>query len=373
MDRMNISKFTPGRTRHLLAAISVACLVTASQAAELLPAEAEAAWAVIRATDKAPVPAAEWLENAPTKESVAKFDQDSAVASLELAAMCEEFAKKFPDDERASRANFRALIAMKLAGKLGNNTAQDRFEALKQTLSPLPAEVDFVLDAAYAMHLSELLDYEVNGVDLGVYSKEIQFLIKHHPEQYDTGRMQFQLAQSLVSAGQLEQGKSTLQNIIDSKADEEFIVAARALLSQAKRVGKPLALEFTDLKGNKVSIKDYHGRVVLVDFWAMWCGPCLRSLPKLKSLHNRLGTENFEILGINFDGNSEALAKFIKEETMAWPQYPGGEPGENKLGETFGIHQWPTVWLIDKQGVLRDIAGETETEMKIVKLLNEKL
>lgn len=292
---------------------------------------------------------------------------------MKLAAMCEAFARNFPQDERAERANMRALIALKLAEKLGNGSEKEHFETLKQKLSPLPAELGFLLDAAYAMHLSELLEYEVNGVDLVVFSKEVELLVSRYPEQYDTGRMQLQLARSLVASGQLERGKAELKRVIESGADEEFKELGRIVLSQVERVDRPLVLEFKDLRGADVSLADYRGKVVLVDFWAMWCGPCLRALPKLKSLHQKLGDEHFEILGINFDGDPKALAGFVEKEKMNWPQYPGGEPGENKLGETFSIHQWPTVWLIDKKGVLRDINGEVGTEEKIVKLLNESL
>lgn len=372
MTRTNTAKSSRSWALRVLTTAGLLCCVLAdSSALAQTPNDAETAWAVIRTSDKPPVPPAEWLEDAPVKEDVGDFNRNSANASLKLAAMCEAFGKNFPDDERADRANIRALIALKLAEKLGNNTGNERFDALMQKLSPLPAEVEFVLDAAYAMHLSELLDYEVNGVDLGVFSKEILILTERHAAQYDTGRMQFQLAQSLVSSGQVDEGKAALRQTIKSVADEEFKSVARLLLRQVERIGKPLVLEFTDLEGGKVSMEGYRGRVVMVDFWAMWCGPCVRALPKLKSLHEDLSAGQFEILGINFDGDPDSLRKFVNAREMDWPQYPGGEPGENALGEKLSVYQWPTVWLVDKHGVLRGINGEVDTEKKIVKLMNE--
>ncbi len=361
-----------GRVLRLAATISLFSLMANCSAIAQPAEDAETLWSTIRITDKPPVPPAEWLEDAPTKEDVAKYDQAAAAASVKLATMCENFAEKFPEDPRAGQARFRALIALKLAEKLGDDSVQERFEALKTKLPPPSAEIDFVLAAAYAMHLSELLDYEVNGVDLDVFSKEIEPLRNRFPDQFDTGRMLFQLGQLQVSAGQLEPGKATLKRVVESGADEDFKEVARAMQAQADRIGKPLELEFTDLKGNKVSLENYRGRVVMVDFWAMWCGPCVRALPKLKSLHKKLGGEQFEILGINFDGDPKALAEFVEKQKMNWPQYPGGEPGKNELGDAFNIYQWPTVWLVDKRGVLRDISGETDTEKKIGRLLNER-
>jgi thiol-disulfide isomerase/thioredoxin len=372
MVEMPISFSVPGRALQLATVIGVLSL-TANFSAIAQPAEdAETLWSTIRITDKPPVPPADWLEDAPTKADVAKFDRESAAASVKLATMCEAFATKFPEDPRAEQANVRALIALRLAEKLGDDSLKERFEALKTKFLPPSAEIDFVLAAAYAMHLSELLDYEVNGVDLTTFSSEIELLANRYPDQFDTGRMRFQLGHLQVSAGQLERGKATLKQVAESGADEEFKEVARAILVQADRVGKTLALEFTDLKGDKVSLEKYRGRVVMIDFWAMWCGPCVRALPKLKSLHKKLGGEQFEILGINFDGDPKALATFVEKEKMNWPQYPGGEPGANELGDAFNIYQWPTVWLVDKQGVLRDIGGATDTEKKIAQLLNER-
>jgi thiol-disulfide isomerase/thioredoxin len=371
MATMTISSSARFRAFRFAAVIGAALLAFNFPAAAQPSDDAETRWSLIRISDKPPVPPAEWLEDAPTNDDVATFEKDSAAASLKLATLCEEFAQNFPDDERAERANVRALIAFKLAEKLGDESTKERYDALKRKLSPLSAEVEFVLDAAYAMHLSELLDYEVNGVDLDVFSKEVGQLSAAYPDQYDTGRMQLQLAQTQIASGQIERGTAGLKRVIESGTDEEFKEVARIVLSQAGRIGKPLALEFTDLKGRKVSLENYRGRVVMVDFWAMWCGPCVRALPKLRSLHRKLGREQFEILGINFDGDPKALATFVEKEKMNWPQYPGGEPGENDLGKEFNIHQWPTVWLVDKRGVLRDISGEMDAEKKIAELLNE--
>src|SRR5690606_27424048 len=113
-------------------------------------------------------------------------------------------------------------------------------------------------------------------------------------------------------------------------------------------VGKPLSLEFAALDGKKVNLADLKGKVVLIDFWATWCGPCIAELPELKSVYEELHGKGFEILGISFDQDKDELSRFVQEEKMTWPQY-FEEGDENAFGKLFGIQAIPTLWLVDKQ------------------------
>ena len=359
-------------TLGLALAIAPGCANHKSDSMAALPADPAAAWDAVRSLDKPPVPPAGWLDHPPTPTDLVGFNRSTAGRSLELATACRAFARKFPQDKNASTALHRALIALQLAEALGDATQRSTREELLKELAPLNAEMTFILDAAYALHLSELLDYKANGVDLDAFAAQVGKLTKSHPDQYDTARIKLQLARSLMGVDRYAEAAAAARELAGSPADEEFKAGAQSLLSQLDRLGKPMALEFTDLDGHKVNLTAYRGKVVMLDFWATWCVPCLRALPELKRTYQQFQPQGFEVLGINFDGDPEALRRFIGREKMPWPQYPGGRPEENELGNQMGISVYPTVWLIDKRGILRDLSGENDTAAAIQRLLTEK-
>jgi len=136
-------------------------------------------------------------------------------------------------------------------------------------------------------------------------------------------------------------------------------------------VGKPLDIQFMAVDGRSVNVQDLKGRVVLIDFWATWCGPCVGEVPHVKAAYDKLHEKGFEIVGISFDQEKPALENFVKTKEMAWPQYFDGKGWENKFGKQFGIQSIPTMWLIDKKGVLRDVNARGNLEEKVTKLIAE--
>lgn len=111
--------------------------------------------------------------------------------------------------------------------------------------------------------------------------------------------------------------------------------------------------------------------VVLVDFWATWCGPCVAEVPHVVETYEKLHGKGFEIVGISFDQDKGALTKFVEEHKMPWPQYFDGKGWQNQFGQEFGIQSIPTMWLVDKKGNLRDTNGREDFASKVEKLLAE--
>jgi thiol-disulfide isomerase/thioredoxin len=104
--------------------------------------------------------------------------------------------------------------------------------------------------------------------------------------------------------------------------------------------------------GEVVSLSSLRGKVVYLDFWASWCGPCRISFPQLEQLRAELGSRGFEVYAINVDEVAADALKFLAEVPVS---YPVVRDGEGATPRSYGVRGMPTGYLIDREGVVRRI------------------
>ena len=121
------------------------------------------------------------------------------------------------------------------------------------------------------------------------------------------------------------------------------------------------------ISGKSIDLEDFRGKVVLVDFWATWCGPCVGEIPNVKSVHDAFGDERFVVISISLDSDKAKCKSFIKDRGMDWYHIVDGGGWKTRLAKKYGINSIPKMYLIDHNGVcISDSArgGKLATEVE---------
>jgi len=308
---------------------------------------------------------------------------DSSAETLvpEMRAALTAFNTQYPKDARAWGAKLLLCqlngIALKM--KLPNiPSAEETTKQLEAIAADKTAPKDIRAQASFQIIVQMLPTRENPHTDLAALDDKISSFEKEYGDSSLDGRqptiLMLRQEEMMVfqMAGDEVKYRALVKKIVADPNPElaEYAKQEQGLLQKIDELKtKPMELKYTAVDGIKVDLSQMRGKVVLIDFWATWCGPCVAEMPKVIDAYKKFHSQGFEIVGISLDQDKGTLLAFTKKNGMTWPQYFDGQGFDNAISSGYDIHSIPTMWLIDKKGMLVNTQPSLDLDGAIQKLL----
>jgi len=233
-----------------------------------------------------------------------------------------------------------SIAAISLDGKAGDYRLVVAESTRAEYLVEQAGAVDLMARDARAEYLAELTkDFQEKGAGLGPKDLQTAFAAASNLEGVDA---------ALAAKTYEELGK-----MLAKSSNRKVTAGAEKLLGCSRRLkllGNDMHIAGTKIDGKPIDWKAYRGKVVLVDFWATWCGPCRAEFPNMKRNHDAYKERGFEILAISIDDDRDELEAFLKSAKLPWECLHEKVIGDQPLAIHYGVLFIPLAILVDRDG-----------------------
>jgi thiol-disulfide isomerase/thioredoxin len=258
---------------------------------------------------------------------------------------------------------FNALKGFQRANQIAGGTSADSFlgmaqamqgmKVYKNALDACQSAIDMARENPLLLARSHKLKGQVFAAmgELRDAEAEFRAALAADPDSR-VADLHYELGTVLMASHRDAEAIDELKKEIEIRPNGTTADEARALISNPRRASEKYApaFSFVSTDGKRMSLDTLRGRIVLLDFWASWCGPCVRALPSVRKLQNDHANDPFSLVGISADREEGAWRSFTGKNGMIWPQY---WDRDHQLRSMFGVQAIPTYVLIDGDGVER--------------------
>ena len=296
-----------------------------------------------------------------------------AIAGLLLASVAAQAPAGYDEEFEKARQllqrhdYFNALKGFQRANQLAGGKSAESFlgmaqamqgmKVYKNALDACQSAIDLAGDNTRLLARAHKLKGEVFDAlgQLGEAESELRAALAVDPESR-VADLHYELGQILLKQRRDDEAIAELRKEIEQRPNGTTAEEARALIANPRRGRENFAPDFafTAADGRHISLDALRGRVVLLDFWASWCAPCVKALPSVKKIQKNHANDPFVIIGISADREEREWRQFTSKNAMVWPQY---WDSDHRLRSAFGVTAIPTYVLIDGEGIVQHRAA----------------
>ena len=284
-------------------------------------------------------------------------------------------------DEQASQAVQAKVVALSILDRVGRKDAAKQLEAFPAELQKAGRSKELVREARATVLTVRLSSPErMEPTELEQLIGDVKRLLPEGSVGPGEARLAMTAARAAERSGLTELAADayrTLGELVSASKDPRLASLGAKMIGSARRltiVGKPMEIEGKTHDGKPFDWASYQGKVVLVDFWATWCGPCLEEMEGIRENYDAYHDQGFEVLGISIDEDRSELAAFLKQKRLPWTVLVTEDPKEGEpdrsMATRYGIFGIPALFLVGRDGkvVSTKVRGEQLGE-QLAKLL----